>query len=180
MIELTKIEKQNDMEVMKKKLCIIMSAMLLMLAGTVMTACSDDEEVLGWVSFNIIHEYGGESLEFETEEPLVFQLIYSLRGNPILSQDLKKGDLIADQNLFTIYREDGEKVGQPQLDRIGFSAFETAVGPYVFSYKWSTQDGDAKLEPGNYYTQFSIMYNTNVGGSGHMERKNYKVNFKIK
>ena len=168
------------MVVMKKKLHIMMSAMLLMLAGTVMTACSDDEEVLGWVSFNIIHEYGGESLEFETEEPLVFQLIYSLRGNPILSQDLKKGDLIADQNLFTIYREDGEKVGQPQLDRIDFSAFETAVGPYVFSYKWSTQDGDAKLEPGNYYTQFSIMYNTNVGGSGHMERKDYKVNFKIK
>ena len=157
-----------------------MSAMLLMLAGTVMTACSDDEEVLGWVSFNIIHEYGGESLEFETEEPLVFQLIYSLRGNPILSQDLKKGDLIADQNLFTIYREDGEKVGQPQLDRIDFSAFETAVGPYVFSYKWSTQNGDAKLEPGNYYTQFTIMYNTNVGGSGHMERNDYKVNFKIK
>ena len=97
-----------------------------------------------------------------------------------IPQDLKKGDLIADQNLFTIYREDGEKVGQPQLDRIDFSAFETAVGPYVFSYKWSTQDGDAKLEPGNYYTQFSIMYNTNVGGSGHMERKDYKVNFKIK
>ena len=45
MIELTKIEKQNDMEVMKKKLCIIMSAMLLMLAGTVMTACSSDDDV---------------------------------------------------------------------------------------------------------------------------------------
>ena len=56
MIELTKIEKQNDMEVMKKKLYIIMSAMLLLLG--MFSACSDDEEVLGWVSFNIIHEYG--------------------------------------------------------------------------------------------------------------------------
>ena len=33
------------MEVMKKKLCIIMSAMLLMLAGTVMTACSSDDDI---------------------------------------------------------------------------------------------------------------------------------------
>lgn len=139
------------------------------------------EETLEGVSFNIFHEDSEGPLVFRTEEPIVFQLTYATYGNPIISQDLKEGDLIADQNLFAIYREDGEKVGQPQLDRIDLTAFETAVGPYVFRYIWSAQKGDAKLEPGNYYTQFSIMFNTIVGGSnGLMERKDFKVNFEIK
>lgn len=166
---------------MKKKLVLMMSVFLLF---GFFCACSSNDEVDASdvsVRFNIYHEDGEESLVFRTEEPLVFQLTYVTFGNPFLSQDLKEGDLIADQDLFAIYREDGEKVGQPKLDRLDLTAFETAVGPYVFRYLWSIQNGDAELEPGNYYTQFSIMFNTNIGGSnGQMERKDFKVNFEIK
>lgn len=138
------------------------------------------ETTIEGLSFFLFHEDGGESLIFKTGDPLVFQLAFETFGNPVLSQDLKEGDLIADQDLFAIYRENGEKVGLPQWDRITMTAFETAVGPYVYRYIWSTSNGDNLLEPGNYYTQFSIMYNANVGQSNkQMEKKDIKVNFKI-
>lgn len=138
------------------------------------------ETTLEGLSFYLFHEDGGESLIFKTGDPLVFQLAFETSGDPVLSQDLREGDLIADQDLFAIYRENGEKVGLPQRDRIELTAFETAVGPYVFRYIWSTQNGDAILEPGNYYTLFSIMYNANIGQSNkQMEKKDFKVNFII-
>ena len=111
---------------------------------------------------------------------MVFQLAFETSENPILSQDLKEGDLTADQNLFAIYRGNGEKVGLPQRERIDLTAFETVVGPYVYRYIWSSSNGDALLEPGNYYTQFSIMYNANIEQSSkQMKKKDFKVNFKI-
>ena len=173
--------------IMKKSVYLWMC--LLLMFG-LFSACSSDDnatdevrsagETSESVSFNLFHEDGGESLIFQKGEPLVFQLAFKTPGNPIFSKDLKEDDLIADQGLFTIYKENGEKVGQPQLDRIDLTAYETVVGPYVFSYTWSAQNGDVILEPGNYYTQFSIMYNAKVGESGkQMERKDIKVNFKI-
>ena len=75
MIELTKIEKQNDMEVMKKKLCIIMSAMLLMLAGTVMTAYSSDDDVdFIKVDFQLQNEDGIECYDFNEGDNVIFDL----------------------------------------------------------------------------------------------------------
>ena len=47
--------KGNKGLIMKKKMAFMMSMLLLL---GMFSACSDDEEVLGWVSFNIIHEYG--------------------------------------------------------------------------------------------------------------------------
>jgi len=181
---------------MKKKLVLMMS-MLLWLG--MFSACSSDDdtpstlkfnktdysrtienEIIDGLSFYLFHEDGGESLTFKTGEPLVFQLAFETSGNPILSQDLKEGDLTADQDLFAIYRENGEKVGLPQRERIDLTAFETALGPYVYRYIWSSSNGDALLEPGNYYTQFSIMYNANIGQSGkQMKKKDFKVYFKI-
>jgi hypothetical protein len=168
---------------MKRKL-VLMMGMLLWLG--LFCACSKSEDVSDLqkieecLSFYLFHEDGGESLIFKKGEPLVFQLAFETPGNPVLSQDLKEGDLIADKDLFSIYRENGEKVGLPQRDRIELTTFETAVGPYVFRYIWSTQNGDVILESGNYYTQFSIMYNTYVGESGdQMEREDIKVNFII-
>ncbi len=163
-----------------KKILFIFS---MLLAMGLTSACSTDneKEKNTDVSFTLLHENGNTSDIFDKNEVIVFSLSLKTSGNPEFTKEFDGGDLIVDDNLFAVFNENGMKVGQPNMERIHMFIYETAVGPYVLRYNWSKANGDIGLPPGNYYTRFTIKYNTEIGTEKRkFETKEYIVNFKIK
>ena len=156
----------------------------MLLAIGLLSACSNDDETKEKgtdVTFSLLHENGSTSDSFDTNEAIVFSLSLKTRGNPEFTKGFDSGDLIVDDNLFTIYNEDGTIVGQPNREQMDFYIYETTFGPYVLQYNWSKDNGDNELKPGRYYTRFSIRYNTAIWAKGNkFESKEFFVNFKVK
>lgn len=162
------------MVVMKKKLHIMMSAMLLMLAGTVMTACSSDDDVdFIKVDFQLQNEDGIECYDFNEGDNVIFDLIISNNSNGDISYGPKNADIIFGNDMFCVYSDDDSSIGLPwtgmycEFTGQKFFIIPANTVKHIYcpwnlckeidcSHPLCKGEDKEKLPAGNYYSRFSI------------------------
>ena len=156
------------------------------------------------ITFCLYNKDMQKTVSFKEGENIIFDLtIYNnTDATWTIKRDFNGGDLVLDENFFCVYRENGERIGVPWSGMFceESNQQEWSYSPHsVLHLKCSwymdfsiatthplCKGADAgedwlKLSKGSYYTKFTISYNTSIGQSTPvMKKQEFLIHFKIK
>ena len=167
------------------------SLLIMLLLCSMVTACSDDEELKGVsVEFKLLNESGEETTVFTEGENIIFKL--AIQNDNTEKVKLPALFDIAGTEIFHVYSSDGKDFGKP-WDSIGTdnrpffvidskSSFiftcpwlinnDLEEDPHYYSNYFLKEKTREPLPKGEYYSKFTI-------NLGHGKKKTCKQTFKV-
>ena len=184
-----------------KRFNITWTGVCMMLALCLCLGCSDNEdsnENEVEITFSLENENGELCTMFGLDDDIVFALDIGNKSSHefVLKQSFDGGDLILDIDCFRVYDMKGNDQGVPWTGMFPYyvlypegKALVIAPGDSqriacsrhghdTFPFCAATEM--PQLEAGNYYTEFTVVYNRHPGDDKTRTRKTFRVDFQIR
>ena len=169
----------------------ILSFCMMVMLGMSLAACSSDEFDEDYNEnpvyqnpvpfqedgFKIELRLSGKGGEYKTvyekDEPIYFVLWAIYEKNFEHYDALVRSELLEDDNLFAVYKKNGKlfrKIERKEVERITLLSLPP-VDTFIYQYG---------LPPGDYYTKFTVKYNSTPGAEEKVWKTHtFRMDFKV-